>query len=437
MKRIGVIVCILTIATVLSCERERPAVKTDPDASAVKAASAAIFLTGDELGEMKPCGCSGGQLGGLDRRRAVWTDVAPASRMVLDTGRLVAGDGEQDMIKLSLIVEAYAMLGYDAVNLTAEDFERMHNQGLMDSAAAGFKLISAETPPPAALSRSLRKVLQVSGKPVPVTVAAFNTMRQGAEEIGALFPGGITDDGIEILLINRCDPGVLNEIRGQWPGLDCIVCRSDIDEPQVLAQQRPLAISLGHFGRYVSRLDIEDTPTGPRLRYAKVPVREELPQDKQQIELYRTYQLLVKEANLLERAPRMPEPHGLKFLGSKACEPCHKYSYGLWSTKPHANAMASLVKVGSQYDPECVVCHVVAMKYEGGYVNEEQTPRLNHVGCENCHGPGSAHVSDPSSVKTVGDATAVCKTCHTPEKSTGYAGHEAEYMQKIVHWPEP
>jgi len=30
-----------------------------------------------------------------------------------------------------------------------------------------------------------------------------------------------------------------------------------------------------------------------------------------------------------------------------------------------------------------------------------------------------------------------CLTCHTPEKSTGYAGHEEEYMQKIVHWREP
>ncbi len=437
MKRIGVVVCVLAVAAVLSCEREQPAVKTNPGASAVKAAAAAIFLTGDELGEMKPCGCSGGQLGGLDRRRAAWSDVVAESRMVLDTGRLVAGDGEQDMIKLSLIVEAYRMLGYDAVNLTAHDLERMRHQGLMDSAAAGLKLISAEAPPTVPLDPSVRKVLQVDGKSVPVTVATFNTMRQGAEGIGALFPGGITDGGIEILLIDRCDLGVLNEIRGQWPGLDCIVCRSDIDEPQILAQQRPLAISLGHFGRYVSRLDIETTAGGPRLRYSKVPIREELPRDKQQIELYRTYQLLVKEADLLERVPRMPEPHGLKFLGSKACEPCHKYSYGQWSTKAHANAMDSLVKVGSQYDPECVVCHVVGMKYEGGYVNEEQTPQLNHVGCESCHGPGSAHVSDPSSVKTVGDAPAVCKTCHTPEKSTGYAGHEAEYMQKIVHWPEP
>ena len=34
-----------------------------------------IFFTGNELGSMQPCGCSGGQLGGLDRRYAVLNAV--------------------------------------------------------------------------------------------------------------------------------------------------------------------------------------------------------------------------------------------------------------------------------------------------------------------------------------------------------------------------
>ena len=84
-------------------------------------------------------------------------------------------------------------------------------------------------------------------------------------------------------------------------------------------------------------------------------------------------------------------PDGLAFTGSEDCRRCHEYEYDKWNMKAHADALASLKKVGSDRDPECVVCHVVGMEYEGGYITEEKTPHLKDVGCENCHGPGSEH----------------------------------------------
>ena len=47
------------------------------------------------------------------------------------------------------------------------------------------------------------------------------------------------------------------------------------------------------------------------------------------------------------------------------------------------------------FDPECVVCHSVGFEYQSGFVDEKKTPLLKHVGCENCHGPGSGHVDAP------------------------------------------
>src|SRR5262249_33864339 len=63
-------------------------------------------------------------------------------------------------------------------------------------------------------------------------------------------------------------------------------------------------------------------------------------------------------------------------------------------------AMEALEKVAKrptlrQFDPECVVCHNVGFGYDTGYRNEKDTPNLRHVGCESCHGPGSAHAADP------------------------------------------
>jgi len=78
---------------------------------------------------------------------------------------------------------------------------------------------------------------------------------------------------------------------------------------------------------------------------------------------------------------------------------------------------------------------VSGLEYESGFVNEAQTPLLMGVGCENCHGPGSAHVQGHGKVLTAPPRTA-CNQCHTPEHDGGFAGHEEEKMKKIMHWKE-
>jgi len=94
------------------------------------------------------------------------------------------------------------------------------------------------------------------------------------------------------------------------------------------------------------------------------------------------------------------------------------------------------VEVGSDRDPECVICHVVGMDRETGYINEERTPHLKDVGCESCHGPGSEHIRSNGGLPTT-EPKMTCLDCHTPEHSSGYAGHEDEFREKIKHWWEP
>jgi hypothetical protein len=128
---------------------------------------------------------------------------------------------------------------------------------------------------------------------------------------------------------------------------------------------------------------------------------------------------------------------GLSYVGSGACnEDCHSDIYDKWNSLAHADAYATLVDVNSHFDPECVVCHVVGMEYESGFLTEEQTPKLKDVGCENCHGPGSKHIENPLEVKP-GEPKSACEDCHTPEHSAEFSGKRGEYMKKIVHWREP
>jgi hypothetical protein len=109
-------------------------------------------------------------------------------------------------------------------------------------------------------------------------------------------------------------------------------------------------------------------------------------------------------------------PH---YVGSSACQTCHAEAFAWWTHHPHGHAYTTLEAVHKQFNLSCVACHVTGYLQPGGssLVHNEG---LTHVGCESCHGPGSAHVAQPSKpsaqlTRTPSEAT--CKHCHTPEHS--------------------
>lgn len=394
----------------------------------------AVFLTGNELGSLRPCGCSGGQLGGLEKRSAVF-DRAPAShRLILDTGNLVANDGEQDLIKFSILFEAFKLLDYDVVCLTDRDIATAERLGLLVNPPQAFAILKGGKADSGVFTK------QFSDLGVTVNVASLDFQTTPVEQAVGLFGGAGGPSTVNILVLHQHDDSQLPDITAKLRGIDCVVCPSDSDEPRVLSEPgtSPLVVTAGRFGRHIGRLRVAiPSPGGkPVLQFDRIPVSADLPDDPDLAQLYRRYQQLVGAAHLLESYPRIPLPEGLAYTGSGTCKRCHEYESEQWSTKAHAEALNSLKRVGSDRDPECVICHVVGMEYESGYVTEEKTPHLKDVGCENCHGPGSEHVKSFGQ-KATGQPQMRCRTCHTPERSSGFAGHEEEYMQKIVHWREP
>lgn len=394
----------------------------------------AVFLTGNELGSLRPCGCSGGQLGGLEKRPAIFKDFPSPARLVIDTGNLAANDGEQDLIKFRILFEALDLLDYDLVCLTSQDQTLAEQLGLSLDSAGAFGLLKDGD----VASSVFRKRFADPG--VDVRVALFDPRVAPPEQAAALLDGADTPSTLDILILRDCDSNSLTEILAAVRGIDCVICPSHADEPHVLSDEgaKPLVVTVGRYGRHICRLQVAvgASRAEPVLRFDAIPVAADLPDDPALTRLYRQYQELVGEAGLLATYPRVPLPDGLAFTGSEDCRRCHEYEYDEWSGKAHAGALSVLKKVGSDRDPECVICHVVGLEYEGGYVSEEKTLHLKDVGCEACHGPGSEHART-NGVKVTRPPQRTCLDCHTPEKSTGYAGHEDEYMQKIVHWREP
>ncbi|MHC4109701.1 MAG: multiheme c-type cytochrome [Planctomycetota bacterium] len=398
-----------------------------------------VFLTGNGLGVLKPCGCSGGQLGGLERRPAVFNSVPANRRLIVDTGSLVKDDGEQDLIKFNILVQAFSLLGYDVVNLTEEDMEIAGSMGLIEGIGSLFSIITSQRPTDANVPTKFKKKFPIKGETITVTVAAFDVESAPIEQIGELFTPQPGLQTVNILILNSCVPGIINSIT-KTGIVDCLICPAESDEPALLSEpgKKPLVISVGRFGRYVCKLQIKPAKdkSKPKLSFDTIAVTEELDPNSSLVSLYQVYQQLVKEANLIEKIQRFTLPGGLEYTGSKSCKDCHEYEYEKWSTKSHAHAYATLERVGSELDPECVVCHVVGLKYEGGFVSVQETGDLKDVGCEVCHGPGSEHIKTLGKTETT-EPKKDCVYCHTPEHSGEYSGNKERYFEKIIHWREP
>lgn len=115
-----------------------------------------------------------------------------------------------------------------------------------------------------------------------------------------------------------------------------------------------------------------------------------------------------------------PVPEGeAGYVGSEACASCHASEHDWWTGTPHGRAYATLVERHKQFNLDCVGCHVTGYGEPGG-ATVTHVESLKNVGCESCHGPGSAHVENPEAERQFVRTEVpepVCVQCHNPEHS--------------------
>jgi len=398
-----------------------------------------VFLTGNVLSTLEPCGCSAGQLGGFSRRAAVLATVAEDRRFVADTGNLLRDRTPQDVLKLGIMFQALSMLRYDAANLNADELALGTELGLVDG--ADFAVITSAGQVNPQVKAVYSKRLRAAGRTILVSIASAKAQAVTAASLRSLFGGVREEITLNILIVDDCPDDTADKIR-HCGIVDVVVCPAIADEPRIVHKDgtHPLFVSVGRLGKYFARLTGRLTDDNKlHLRYDKVAVDEKLPEDAALVQLYDDYKLMVRQEGLLEASPRVPLPDGLKYLGSENCRSCHGYEYDRWATRGHAHAYETLVKVGSQYDPECVRCHVTGFGYESGFINQDSAKDLRNVGCEVCHGPGSGHMKAVTTGRGgtgMAQPQSKCIDCHSPDRSPGYQGNEKEFLKKIVHWRE-
>jgi hypothetical protein len=154
-------------------------------------------------------------------------------------------------------------------------------------------------------------------------------------------------------------------------------------------------------------------------------------------------------------ATKVPADKGTpnEYLGANKCKMCHSKQYKAWSETKHAKAFSALLTADDKTAAEwakkmgitltgkaseteaCVACHVTGQKLKGGYPQADSTlaANLSMVGCENCHGPGTAHKAAAKEEKkkfidgAVGEA--LCVSCHTSASSPNFKF--ADYKVKV------
>lgn len=148
------------------------------------------------------------------------------------------------------------------------------------------------------------------------------------------------------------------------------------------------------------------------------------------------------------------------YVGVAGCQMCHRSpakgnQFAAWQEDQHSKAYATLASAQSKEiaaakgiaDPQkaeaCLKCHVTAADLPAA--RKAATYKVEDgVGCESCHGPGSAYkaitvMRDPAQARANGlidIAEATCVGCHNPESPT-YKPFNYEEALKVVSHPDP
>jgi nitrate reductase cytochrome c-type subunit len=221
--------------------------------------------------------------------------------------------------------------------------------------------------------------------------------------------------------------GFLHDARLKDPSIapvHILFCQTKDEIPPAFLKKGPNApntsiVTIGHKGRHVGVLGLWKTPNGIEIKYQLVAMGPEF-QTKPGFEktnavmaLLEKYAEEVRDGNYLSRFPRADHEtqsvqRNAVYVGSDQCLKCHKQAAKVWQASKHTQAFTALVNAKNpglrHFDGECVKCHTVGFEYFTGYndppkgLNPQQiqqhNKKLEHVGCESCHGPGSIHVQN-------------------------------------------
>ena len=134
------------------------------------------------------------------------------------------------------------------------------------------------------------------------------------------------------------------------------------------------------------------------------------------------------------------------YVGSDACQSCHRAEFATWQSSPHGHSVQSLERAGKAGEAACLTCHTTAFGREGGFPETakiEDHPDMARVGCESCHGAGGDHVGETAkrvgTILSLGDKCdscvilKICGSCHDDANDPGFQFKVEERIEAQRH----
>jgi hypothetical protein len=432
-----------------------------PKRDAPKPQELNFLFTCDIRGRLVPCGCFSGQLGGLTRIATLFGPPSP-NEIRVDVGDALAGAADYERIQHGYLQQAFARLGYDALNVGHREARLSAAQLRALKAHAPVPLLSANL-----LDRATGTPLFDSHKIVRRgrwRIALIGVME--ADSIGDALGEGLAVEKPEValgkllpklkdqadclVLLAFADEAAMTALARQFYELD-VILGGKVRQPsqQLLKENRSLILATTNESRAVGVLQTRLLAPG-RLEAVKgevALVSDQIPQAQEIAALAVSYREEIRGTKLAIDDPATLQEDmvpGVQaratYAGTQSCASCHPKAMQAWAQSGHAHAFATLVALKADADPNCIGCHTVGFGTPSGYRREFGATKLVDVGCESCHGPGSQHVAErlaggevTAHFRPIGAGD--CQKCHHGEFSRPFAWEK--FWPHVAHGKEP
>ena len=418
-----------------------------------------LFLfTAGLNGQLELCGCRLNQAGGASRRFTFFKDQkAP----IIDLGGFLPRPkigtlSLAELLEIDTQINVMEKSGYSAI--VAGPNELPYLDRIRTTSLAG--IVSANT-------RQLLPYTNARLGPHNVTIVGWNDppplirfesrswlrmQRQGVQ-FGTDQLFGLLDTlrDRKVVIAGHIHPLTIEEVVRRYDNVRAILSTYDkiaIDVPRVGRHAgRFVLFDPGDEGATIGQAFGAESGESIVGRVSRTMMDSKIPDNRQVRSLLDVFFMSekyrqatsaeIQDSGLVAAPAVVVDIKGSQYVGSQPCSACHPKEYAHWKTTGHSGAMKTLVTKHRNHAPACVVCHVVGFNQPSGYSLNKPVERLEHVGCEVCHGAGSRHIQNPSSENIkLSVSRDVCTSCHMIEHSAFNQAPD-QYWKRILHKKAP